>query len=270
MDKKVQVALLGVGCMGEAMVRGLLQHKDELVITGIVRREDSAAFLRQKYEGANFALNADGVIESSDVLVLCMKPQQFNDLSGIIKGRLSDHCLVVSILAGVNILKLQQNLGHDSVVRAMPNTPAQIGRGYTGWCPAKSLTPEQLERAQMVLGSMGSACQYLDEQMLDTVTAISGSGPGTLAYLIQAYIEAAVKNGMTRGNAREAVLRTVQGTAEYLLDSNEHPSLLQDRVTSPGGTTAAIVYELDRAGVRAAVTTSIDAGIARCRELNKS
>ncbi len=270
MEKRVQVALFGIGCMGEAMVRGLLQHKGQMSVWGIGRRQDRLEELSGRYPEAGFARETNEAVAQCDALVLCVKPQQLHEVAPLIKGVIREQSLLISILAGTSIQSLQANFGHRHVVRAMPNTPGQIGRGYTGWCHSDSVSEEQLALTKTVLGSLGVECRYAHEPLLDTVTAISGSGPGTFAYLIQAYIEAAVKNGMTRANAREAVLRTVLGTAEYLLESQEHPALLQDRVTSPGGTTAAIVYQLDKAGVRAAVTTSIDAGIARCRELNQS
>jgi len=270
MERTVLVTLFGMGCMGEAMVRGLLQHKGQMNITGVARRQNRLEELTARYPAAVFVQAASEEVRKSDVLVLCVKPQQLHEAATLLKGQVRENSLIISILAGTCIQVLQASLGHSHVVRAMPNTPGQIRRGYTGWCHSDSVSAEQFALTQTILGSLGVECRYTHEPLLDTVTAISGSGPGTFAYLIQAYIEAGVKNGMTRANAREAVLRTVLGTAEYLLDTQEHPALLQDRVTSPGGTTSAIVYQLDKAGVRAAVVTSIDAGITRCRELNQS
>src|SRR3989344_7843622 len=219
MEKTVRVTLFGIGCMGEAMVRGLLQHKGQMSITGIARRQNRLAQLAASDPEATFAeVTSEGVAQS-DVLVLCVKPQQFQEAVPLVKGIVREDSLVISILAGTSIQVLQASLGHNHVVRAMPNTPGQIGRGYTGWCHSDSVSAEQLVLTQTILGSLGVECRYTHEPLLDTVTAISGSGPGTFAYLIQAYIEAGVKKGMTRANAREAVLRTVLGTAEYLLDT---------------------------------------------------
>lgn len=268
MDKKIRVALLGVGCMGEAMLRGLTKRQHEIEVVGVVRREDQVRELARVYPSAKFVSNLES-LPAVDVLVVCVKPQQLDEVATTLQGKISPNCVVISILAGIGISKLQDRLSHKVVIRAMPNTPGQRGVGYTGWCPSSEVSDQQAFRAEEVLKCLGRQRVYLKEELLDTVTAISGSGPGTFAYLIQAYIEAGVKNGMTRADAREAVLQTVWGTADYLLQTSEHPAILQDSVTSPGGTTAAIVYELDKAGVRAAIATSIDAGINRCRELRR-
>lgn len=264
------VVLIGVGCMGEAMLKGLLINTTGFQITGIERSSEQAQQLSILYPQVLFTTLSEEILAKADVLVLCVKPQQFSTLATILQGKIRAECLVISILAGVTLNSLQESLNHESVIRAMPNMPGQIQLGYTGWCQNPTVTSVQSNLAQQVLGALGAARQFDRESLLDTVTAISGSGPGVLAYIIQSFIEAAVKNGLARSDARESVLATVIGTAEYLRQTHEHPAILQDRVASPGGTTAAMLYELDRAGVRAAIITAVGAGTTRSQELSKT
>lgn len=174
---------------------------------------------------------------------------------------------MLSIVAGANIPTLQKGLNHHSVVRAMPNTPAQIGEGITVWTAASSVTPEQLELAQQILGALGEEIFVEEESYLDMATAVSGTGPAYVFLFLEAMIDGGVHLGLPRRIAEQMVVQTLKGSVDYYQKNKAHPAHLRNQVTSPGGTSAAALYYLEKAGFRTAISRAIWAAYERSLEL---
>jgi pyrroline-5-carboxylate reductase len=174
---------------------------------------------------------------------------------------------VLSILAGTRIRTLQNKLHHDRIVRAMPNTPAQLGRGMTAWKATDTVSAHQLAQTASLLGAMGEQLQVDEEGFLDMATGLSGSGPAFVLLLIEALTDAGVHMGFARRDAEKMVLQTIDGTVALLRASGRHPAELKNQVTSPGGTTAAGLYTLEKANIRAILDDAIFAAYRRSQEL---
>ncbi len=259
-------AIFGAGVMGETLLSGLIRSGrvvEELVITE--RRADHAEKLKAKY-GVRVLDNA-AAAAAADVLVLVVKPQ---DMSGLL-AEIGEHVVpgnvVVSLAAGITTAFLESRLPDgSSVVRVMPNTPALVDQGMAAVSPGRHCTDEHLDEAEALLRSCGKVVR-LDEKHLDAVTAISGSGPAYIFYVVEAMIEAGVVLGMPRSTSTELVVQTLYGAATMLKETGEHPTVLRERVSSPGGTTVAALRQLDDHKVRAAFITAIEAAASRSHEL---
>jgi len=261
------VAIFGAGVMGETLLSGLLRSgrpADELVITE--RRPERAAELTQKY-GVRAVSNVDAAAEA-ETLVLVVKPQDMAALLDEISPHVADGNLVVSLAAGITTEFIESRLADGrSVVRVMPNTPALVDEGMAAVSGGKHCVPEQLAHAIELLAATGKVTE-VPEKQLDAVTAISGSGPAYIFYVVEAMIEAGVVLGMPRATATELVTQTLYGAATMLRETGQHPTVLREQVTSPGGTTAAALRVLDDHKVRAAFVTAMEAAAVRSRELS--
>ena len=260
------VAIFGAGIMGETLLSGLLRSgrpADSLVITE--RRADRAAELTAKY-----GVRALGNVEAAalaDTMVLVVKPQDMGQLLDEISAQVGAENLVVSLAAGITTDFLQDRLPEGtSVVRVMPNTPALVDQGMAAVSPGTHCSVEQLEEAQDLLRATGKVLE-VPEKLQDAVTAISGSGPAYIFYVVEAMIEAGVVLGMPRATATELVVQTLFGAATMIRETGQHPTVLREQVTSPGGTTAAALRELDDHKVRAAFITAMEAAAKRSKEL---
>ncbi|HEX2171657.1 MAG TPA: pyrroline-5-carboxylate reductase [Dehalococcoidia bacterium] len=264
----MKLAFIGGGAMGEAMVGGLLGNgtaaPDDIVVAEPVA--DRRTFLEKRYGVRALDDNA-GAVTGADLVVLAVKPQSLDDVAPGLWGILQPGQTLLSIMAGVPILRLREAFDHPAVIRVMPNTPAQIGQGMSVWTATETVTPEAREAARRVLGALGREIYVSDEHYLDIATAVSGSGPGYVFLLLEAYIDAAVHVGFSRQQATELVLQTVIGSALYARETGRHPAELRNAVTSPAGTTAAGLYELEKAGLRAAFVEAIVASAERSRAL---
>lgn len=261
------VAIFGAGVMGETLLSGLLRAgrpADELVITE--RRAERAAELTEKY-GVRALTNVEAA-EAADTLVLVVKPQDMGTLLEEISPHVAEGNLVVSLAAGITTAFIESRLAEGrSVVRVMPNTPALVDQGMAALSGGQHCVPEQLEHAHELLAATGRVTE-VPEKMLDAVTAISGSGPAYIFYVVEAMIEAGVVLGMPRATATELVTQTLFGAATMLRETGQHPTVLREQVTSPGGTTAAALRELDDHKVRAAFIRAMEAAAVRSRELS--
>jgi len=261
------VAIFGAGVMGETLLSGLLRAgrpADELVITE--RRADRAAELTDKY-GVRALTNVEAATEA-DTLVLVVKPQDMAALLDEISPHVADGNLVVSLAAGITTEFLESRLAEGrSVVRVMPNTPALVDQGMAAVSGGQHCRPEQLQHAIELLAATGKVTE-VPEKQLDAVTAISGSGPAYIFYVVEAMIEAGVVLGMPRATATELVTQTLFGAATMLRETGQHPTVLREQVTSPGGTTAAALRELDDHKVRAAFISAMEAAAVRSKELS--
>jgi pyrroline-5-carboxylate reductase len=263
-----RIAFLGGGFMGEGIVQGLLARgavaPADISVCELI--DARRRYLVERY-GVSAGESATGVVRNAATLVIAVKPQDFHTLAEQLAGNLDASQLVLSIMAGVSITTLKRELGHDRLVRAMPNTPGAIGQGFTAWTATGAVTEAERARVSTVLEALGRSAYFADEKYLDMATAVSGSGPGFVLLLIEAVVEAAVLLGIRRDVATEMALQTFSGTALYAQQSDQHLAALRNAVTSPGGTTAAGLQVLERAGVRGAIADAIVAACERSRAL---
>lgn len=259
-------AIIGAGVMGETLLSGLLRSgraPADLVVCE--PRPVRAVELEAKY-GVKVVPSTEAA-ERAQTLVLVVKPQDMAALCAEISPHLSADTLVVSLAAGITTDFLQTRLPtRTAVVRVMPNTPALVDQGMAALSPGATCTEQQLERAEALLRAVGRAIR-VPEKYQDAVTAISGSGPAYVFYVVEAMIEAGVMLGLPRPVASELVVQTVYGAATMLRETGEHPTVLRENVTSPAGTTAAALRQLDEHKVRAAFMTALEAARDRSRDL---
>lgn len=252
--------------MGETLVSGLLRagrRPEDLILTE--RRPDRAVELRERY-GVEVAGNAQAA-QKADTLMLVVKPQDMADLLDEIAPHLTSDKLVVSLAAGITTATVEARLPEGvPVVRVMPNTPALVDEGMAAISRGSHCDESHLAEAEALLSSTGRVVR-VPEQQQDAVTAISGTGPAYIFFVVESMIEAGVHLGLPRATATELVVQTVVGSAKLLRETGEHPVVLRERVTSPGGTTAAAVRELEDHKVRAAFLTAVEAARNRSRAL---
>lgn len=261
-----QIAVIGLGVMGEALLSGLLRSgRDAATVTISDRSAERVDYIKQKY-GVRSATPAEAVAQA-DSIVLAVKPQDMVALLQDLEPHVRADALVVSIAAGITTDFIQSRLPDGiAVVRAMPNTPALVDEGMTALSPGTHASAEHLQEATELLRACGRVVS-LSEQHLDAVTAISGSGPAYIFYVVEAMIEAGVLLGLPRATSTELVVQTLYGAATMLRETGEHPTVLRERVSSPGGTTMAALRELDDHKVRAAFLTAMEAAAKRSAQL---
>ena len=261
-----RLAILGAGVMGETVLSGLIRAGWDVDDIGATdRRPERALELRNSY-GIRMLSNAEAAAEA-DTVILVVKPQDMRELLAEIAAVLKPGVLVVSLAAGVET-ELVESLLPDgtAVVRVMPNTPAQVDEGMSAISPGRHSDASHLAHVTEILSATGRVVT-VPERYQDAVTAISGSGPAYLFFVVEAMIEAGVHLGLPRDTATELVVQTMLGSAKLLRETGEHPTVLRERVTSPGGTTAAAVRQLEDRAVRAAFMTAMEAARDRSREL---
>jgi pyrroline-5-carboxylate reductase len=260
------VAILGAGVMGETLLSGLIRagrRTDDLVVGE--KRGERAAELQERY-GVSTVGNVEAA-QKAETVVLVVKPQDMGDLLNEIAAVVQPGQLVVSLAAGITTAFIEARLPEGAaVVRVMPNTPALVDEGMAAISRGSHCDEEHLVEAEALLASVGRVIR-VPERQLDAVTAVSGSGPAYIFFVVESMIEAGVHLGLPRGTAAELVVQTVVGSAKLLRETGEHPTVLRERVTSPGGTTAAAVRELEDHRVRAAFLAEIGAARDRSRAL---
>ena len=260
------VAILGAGVMGSALLAGLIRSgRDaaDLVITG--RNAERTQELAGRY-GVRQMSNVDAA-KGVDTVVLVVKPQDMGALLAEIRDQVRPGALVVSLAAGITTAFLEANLpAGTAVVRVMPNTPAVVDEGMAAISPGQHCDEVHLSEAEELLRSCGKVLR-IPEKHLDAVTAISGSGPAYIFYVVEAMIEAGVLLGMPRTTSTDLVVQTLYGAATMLKETGQHPTVLREQVSSPGGTTMAAVRQLDNHKVRAAFVTAMEAAAERSKQL---
>lgn len=270
MLRERQIGVIGTGVMGEAMVAGLLRR--ELVrpeqVLASAPREERRRELHQRYGIATTGDNGEAA-RWGDVLLLGIKPQLLSAVLPELRGYLGPESLLLSIIAGATIAQIEDGCGHRLVVRAMPNTPSRIGEGMTVWTAAADVSTEYREAAGAILGSLGHEIYVADEHYLDMATALSGTGPAYFFLMMEAMIDAGVHLGFPRRIAEELVQQTMLGSVRYAIQSGQHPAELRNGVTSPGGTSAAAISELERGGLRTVLADAIWAAYRRSRDLGR-
>jgi pyrroline-5-carboxylate reductase len=260
-----RIAILGTGKIGESLLAGLLSSGwTDVVVTA--RREERAAELRERH-GITATLSNIEAIHGAGVIVLAVKPQDFDTLLGEIGGLITPEQTVISVAAAIPTGQIEDRLAEPvPVVRAMPNAPAIVHEGIAGICGGRFAAEQHLALAEDVLGHVGQTARVAEPYM-DAVTAVSGSGPAYFALLAEAMIEAGILLGLSREVSTRLVVQTMLGTAKLLRDKEMHPVELRESVTSPGGTTIRAIRELEQAGVRAAFLNAINAAMERSKEL---
>lgn len=266
-----RIAFIGGGTMAEAMVRGILERRlltaARITVSG--PRRERRAELVKAYCVKAVASNAEAA-RGADVVVLSVKPQLLTRVMGDLRGSLTPDQLVLSIVAGASSETLRAGLDHASIVRAMPNTPAQVAMGVTVWWATPSVTAAQRERTRALLAALGEELAVEQEEQVDMATALSGTGPAYIFLLMEALVDAGVHLGFSRRIAEELVLRTVEGSALFARRSGRHLAELRNMVTSPGGTSAAALYQLEKGALRTVLSKAVYAAYQRTRELGQS
>jgi pyrroline-5-carboxylate reductase len=260
----MKVTIIGGGVMGEAILGAALERNvfDAASVTVCELLEHRRAQLQSEY-GVAVTTDSLASMESADLVLLSVKPQDVHSVTGAIPPE----ALMLSIMAGVRIPSLQKEFRHERIVRVMPNTPVAAKAGMSVWTATKDVSDEQRTLARNLLGAIGREIYVEDEHKLDMATAVSGSGPGYVFLFIEAMIDGAVAIGLTRKQAEEMVLQTFLGSAVYAMASGKPAAELRAMVTSPAGTTAAGLLELEHGAVRASILDCIQAAYARSVEL---
>jgi pyrroline-5-carboxylate reductase len=262
------IAILGTGKMGEALLSGLLRAgRPPSELVAAVRREDRAAEVRSRY--GVLVTDAPSAAKMAATLLLAVKPQDMDRLLAEIAPAVSADRLVVSVAAGITTAFIERRLaGEVPVIRVMSNTPVLVDEAMSVISAGAYAGDEHLCLAEDLLRPVGKVLRIPESQQ-DAATALSGSGPAYVYYLVESMVDAAILLGMARGAALEMVTQAVYGAATMLRESGEHPVILREAVTSPGGTTISAIRELERHGVRAAFLAAIEAARDRGRELGE-
>lgn len=262
-----RVAVLGGGVMGEAIVGAVLRAGVDVDDVSVSERYAARATELSERYGVRAADSAGKVASRSDVVVVAVKPVDVAGVLAEISPRLREGTLVVSVAAGLPLSFYESRLPEGTpVVRVMPNTPATVGQGASAISAGTTATDDHLALVERLLAATGLVIR-VPERLLDAVTAISGSGPAYVFYLVDALAEAGVLLGLTRAQSLELAVATFRGAATLLAESGEHPVVLRERVSSPGGTTVAGLRELDAHGARAAILAAAQAAHDRSRAL---
>ncbi|HUV27250.1 MAG TPA: pyrroline-5-carboxylate reductase [Anaerolineales bacterium] len=267
-----RIVFIGPGVMAEAMIAGLIRQEvtqpPMLLAAGprLERGED----LKSRY-GIEWMTDNVTAARAGDIVVLSVKPQRLDTVLEGLHGIIKPDALILSIVAGASIAKISGILDHKAVIRAMPNTPAQIGEGITVWTAAPEVSEVQREMGQQILAALGQEIFMEEETYLNMATALSGTGPAYVFLFMEAMVDAGVHLGFPRRVAEQLVAQTVRGSVDYYTRDSDpmHLARLRNQVTSPGGTSAAALYYLEKAGFRTAISRAVWAAYERSRELGK-
>ena len=264
------VGFLGAGKMATALARGFLRAG--LVGSDKLGASDPSPAARQTFQqetGVAVGTDSLAVVSASNLVILAVKPSQVLSLLHGVRERVTDRHLVISIVAGMPLAKLEGALPLGTrVIRVMPNTPVLVGAGATAFAVGGTATREDSEMTRQLFGSVGLAFEVA-EPLLDAVTGVSGSGPAYACLIIEALSDGAVAAGLPRDMATQLAAQTLLGTARLVLETGQHPGSLKDMVTSPGGTTIEALHELEKAGVRGAFMSAVRAAAAKARQLGQ-
>lgn len=260
----LNVAFVGAGAMASAMIGGLLSRR-EVEPEGVVasdRHQERLDAVRGQF-AVRTTLDNVAAARQAQAVVLSVKPQVLPGVLAELRGAVEPGALVVSIVAGATIRSIAAGLAHRAIVRTMPNTPAQVGEGMTVWTATPEVSERQREQARAIVAALGRQLFVEEEKFLDMATAVSGSGPAYVFLMMEALMDAAVHLGFSRDAARELVVQTIRGSAVYAERQPAHPAELRNRVTSPGGTSAAALYQLEKGGFRTVMSDAVQAAYRR-------
>jgi len=271
MLKTHTVAIIGAGNIGRALIGGLLRaHEfDPQEIRATRRGEASLESLSAQYPGIRTTTDNRAAASGASLLVLAVKPQQAAHVISELKDDISADTLVVSVLAGVTADSIRRALGKDiAVIRAMPNTPMLVDHGATAIARGRFASDDHMVAVQQLFEAVGKV-EIVPEDLMDAVTGLSGSGPAYVYMVIEALTDGGVKQGIPRPIAHRLAAQTVFGAARLVIDTQKHPAILRDEVTTPGGTAIAAVADLESHGLRTMLINAVATATARSRELSR-
>jgi pyrroline-5-carboxylate reductase len=264
------ITFLGAGNMAEAIIKGLLRagtaRPEGIIATG--RRPERLEQLQRAY-GIRTSQDNLSAAREAEIVVLSVKPQAMDKLVIQVAPALDQRKLIISVAAGVPIAALERRLGAGArIIRTMPNTPSLVGAGACALSPGEHASEEDLAVASRIFQAVGITT-VVEENLLDAVTGLSGSGPAYIFLVIEALSDAGVKVGLPRYTALKLAAQTVLGSAQLLIETNAHPGQLKDQVTSPGGTAIAGLHTLEAGGLRTTLINAVEAATRRARELGE-
>jgi len=266
-----RIAVIGCGVMGEAMVKGLLHERlvrpDQIVASH--PREERCREIGDRY-GVLATLDNRAAANGATIVVVAVKPQFFDEVATELRGAVSADALVVTIVAGIRTAHVVEVLGVPQVVRVMPNTPGQIGRGISVWTATAPVREEGRRRVRALLTALGVEQPVHHENEIDMATALSGTGPAYVFLFMEALIDAGVHLGFSRRLASKLVYETVRGSVEFAASNTLHPAELRNQVTSPGGTSAEAQAQLERGRMRTVLSDAVWAAYRRCVQLGEA
>ncbi len=262
----MRLAFIGGGVMGEAIISGILTN-------GLAQPQDVAASdilpQRRDHLSATYGIKAvdqpAAALQGADIAILAVKPQEFPAAARSLSPKPGQ--TVMSIMAGVTIATIRDALKHDAIVRAIPNTPAQIGEGMTVWTTTDAVPDAAREEVRSILAVLGQELYVDDEKYVDMATAVSSSGPAYVFLVMEALIDGAVHIGLRRDTAQRMVIQTMLGSARYAQATGKHPADLRNQVTSPAGTTSEGLLALEKAGLRRAFIQAVQAAYEKAKRL---
>ena len=273
-----RMAFIGVGVIAEAIAAGLLRKglvQAEQIVGShprIARREE----LYAKYGIQMFEQNREAVMaaypdetQSGSLVILGVKPQRLGKVLDDLRGSIQQNQLVVSVVAGAKIETIADQLSHAAVVRTMPNTPAQIGEGVTAWTTSQAVTEIQEEQVCAMLEALGKTVRVENERQIDMATALSATGPTYIFLVMEALIDAGVHMGFSRHVSQELVQQMILGSVLFARESHKHPAELRNMVTSPGGTSAEAIYQMEKGSLRTVLSKAVWAAFQRAEALGK-
>jgi pyrroline-5-carboxylate reductase len=264
------LAFVGSGTMAEAMIKGILNNglTDPRRIIASGPRPERGRELEERY-GVRSTTDNKEAAQAGDIVVLSIKPQVLPLVLDDLHSLIYPHQLIFSIVAGAGTETIARGLQHGAIVRVMPNTPAQMGEGMSVWTVTPQVTEEQRTQARVILQALGKEIHVEDEDALDMATALSGTGPTYVFLVMEALVEAGVHLGFSRRVARELVIQTVLGSVLFAGESGRHLAELRNMVTSPGGTSAEAIYQLEKGGLRTIISKAVWAAYQKSRLLGE-
>lgn len=271
--RDLRLAFIGCGVMGESMVAGLLRNGvvDAKHVSASHPRANRREELKEKYGVAVYESNAEAARfvagNENAAVVLCVKPQRLAKVMADLDGVLHPADLVISIVAGARIEKLAEELGTAKVVRAMPNTPSQIGAGITAWTCTEAVGETDRGHVREILSALGKELFVETENMIDMATSLSATGPTYIFMVMEALTDAGVHLGFSRDMAKELVQETMLGSVKFAMESHKHPAELRNMVTSPGGTSAEAIYQMEKGTLRTVLSKAVYAAYKRAVDL---
>ena len=270
-----KLAFIGCGVMAESIIAGLLRKKlvDAQQIVATHPRANRREELTEKYRIEVFAENPEAVrrirVNENSIVALCVKPQRLKGVLEELKDSVLPTQIVLSIIAGAKIETISEALGNQKIVRAMPNTPSQIGAGITAWTSTEDVADEEKANIKALLTALGKELHVETENMIDMATSLSATGPTYIFLVMEALTDAGVHLGFSREMAKELVQETMLGSVKFAIESHKHPAELRNMVTSPGGTSADAIYQMEKGGLRTVLSKAVYAAYQRAVALGQ-
>jgi pyrroline-5-carboxylate reductase len=278
--QSARLSFVGVGVMAEAMIAGLLRRQlvTRAQIVGShprpARREElqthyGIRMVESNRESATHTNATGDETAAASIIVLAVKPQRAAKITSELRDAVTPEQLILSIVAGARMETIAEELQHPSVVRAMPNTPAQIGQGMTTWTATPQVSERQLTEVRALLGALGREMYVENENMIDMATALSATGPTYIFMMMEALVDAGVHMGFSRHVAEELVIQTMLGSVLFARETHKHPAELRNMVTSPGGTSAEAIYQMEKGSLRTVLSKAVYAAYQRAVALGR-